>query len=317
MVINIDYQPAQIFRSLPAATIIMNSLLQSDVLGFHTYQYARHFLNSGQRTVGATSHTLPGGLFSIMASGREVVLSMSVVSVEPLTMDAALADPEVHEKAAALRAKHNGKKIICSLDLCQRLSGGVYKLAALECFLDEYKDTKQADVVLVLRAMHSSSRANDEAQTSAELRSFTARLNAKYDRVVVDYEEPSSFSLKERVSLWLAGDVFLNTAVREGLQMNAMEFIYARKDFKKNAGVVVLSDMSAASSLLNGSIKVSPFNSRLVSDALGKALSMSVVEADRRRQRDLPYVTTKTGSLWCKQVCQPLWLHSLNSVQLT
>lgn len=271
-------------------------------MGFHTYQYARHFLNSGQRTVGATSHTLPGGLFSIMSGGREVVLSMSVVSVEPTRMDAVLADPVVHERAAALRAQYSGKKIITSVDRCQRLSGSVYKLAALECFLDEFGESRQGDVVLVLRAVHSSARANDEKQTSLELTSTVRRLNEKYGRVVVDYEEPEVFSLRRRVALWLAGDVFLNTSVREGLQMNAMEFIYARKDMKKSPGVVVLSDMSAAASLLNGSIKVSPFNTRHLADALGKALSMPVAEADRRRQRDLPYVTTKTGSLWCKQV---------------
>lgn len=280
----------------------MKSLLQADVVGFHTYQYARHFLNSGQRTVGASSHTLPGGLFSIMSGGREVVLSMAVVSVEPTRLDPVLADPQVHEIAAALRAKHGGKKIIVSADLCQRLSGTVYKLAALECFLDEFNDQRQGDVVLVLRAVHSSTRANDELQTSAECMIIVKRLNGKYGRVVVDYEEPASFSLKDRMALWLAGDVFLNTSVREGLQMNAMEFIYARKDLQRNPGVVVVSDMSATASLLSGSIKVSPFNTRQVADALGKALAMSTTEADRRRQRDLPYVTTKTGSLWCKQV---------------
>jgi trehalose 6-phosphate synthase/phosphatase len=252
--LHIPFPTSQIFRSLPSASTVMKSLLQADVVGFHTYQYARHFLNSGQRTVGATSHTLPGGLFSIVSQGREVVLSMSVVSVEPLRMDAALADPSVHEAAAALRARYPGKKLICAVDLRQRLSGGVYKLAALECFLDEFRGPKQAEVVLVLRAVQSSARINDELQTSAELTAMALRLNAKYGRVVVDYEEPLEFSLKQRVALWLAGDVFLNTAVREGLHMNAMEFIYARREHR--AGVVVLSDMSAAASLLNGSIKV-------------------------------------------------------------
>lgn len=217
-------------------------------------------------------------------------------------MDAALGDSTTHDQAAALRSKYSGKKLIVCVDLCQRLSGSVYKLAALEYLFDEFNDSRQSDVVLVLRAVHSSSRVMDERQTSAELTSMVKRLNEKYGRVVVDYEEPTEFCLKDRVALWLAGDVFLNTAVREGLQMNAMEYIYARKDMKRSPGVVVVSDMSAAASLLSGSIKVSPFNTRQVADALGKALSMPTSEADKRRQRDLPYVTTKTGSLWCKQV---------------
>ena len=62
-------------------------------------------------------------------------------------------------------------------------------------------------------------------------------------------------TLNERVALWLAADVFLLTPIREGLNLQPLEYIYARKDLPR-AGVVIVSEFSTCSSLLNGSIKV-------------------------------------------------------------
>ena len=47
--------------------------------------------------------------------------------------------------------------------------------------------------------------------------------------MLVDYEEVPSLSLSQRVSLYLAADVFLLTTVREGLNLYPLEYICARR----------------------------------------------------------------------------------------
>jgi trehalose-6-phosphatase len=242
---------------------------------------------------------------SVVSQGREVILSMSVVSVEPTVISRAMADETVSQAAAELRAKYAGKRIVASVIACQRLSGGIYSIAALESLLED-SDDRRSDVVLVIKSLRSNARVDDETQTSADLKAAVKRLNAKYGRVVVDYEEVMQFNLKERLSLWLAADVYFNTAIREGLNMHPMEYIFARKDIDSHAGVVVVSDMSACASLLNGSLKINPFTYRQVADALDKAVSMPALEADRRRNRDLPYVSKHNSSTWTKQVLTDL-----------
>lgn len=246
-------------------------------------------------------------MLAVAANGREVILSMAVVSIEAPVADKLLRLPDTVSRAAALRQKYAGKKIIASVEVCQRLSGGIFKLAGLECFLDDvWEEARRLDVVLVIRCIRTSSRLDDEKRTSEELRATANRLNEKYGRVVVDYEEVSEFTATDRAALWLASDVYFSTSIREALNMHPMEYIYCRKDEMTNPGVVIVSDMSASASLLSGSIKVNSFNTKQIADALVKALTMPAAEADRRRRRDLPYVLNHNASTWMREVIDDL-----------
>ena len=112
-------------------------------------------------------------------------------------------------------------------------------------------------------------------------------------------------SLHQRVALFLVADVFLLTPVREGLNQHPLEYIYTRKDLP-HAGVVVASEFSTCSSLLSGSIKINPYNALNIADALDIALSMTAGECDRRRQRDIQFVSSHPSSLWTKEIISDL-----------
>jgi trehalose 6-phosphate synthase/phosphatase len=304
---HIPFPTSQILRSLPSARDILLSLTCADVVGFHTFDYARHFLNSTKRIIGYSSKTLPGGLLALMVGNRDVIVSMSHVSVEPARIIAAVNDPETQALAAAIRNKYLGRKIVVGVDICQRLSGGALKLAAFDQLLSG--DPKMKDtVVLVQKSIRSSARQQDEATTSTEMTDMVAQLNHKHSGEfggVVDYQEVSTMSLKERIALWLSADVFLLTPIREGLNLMPLEYILARKDLPF-AGVVVASEFSNCSAMLSGSLKVNPFYTQHVADTLDKAISMDSKECAHRRQRDLGFVTSRPSSMWTKQILKDL-----------
>ena len=127
------------------------------------------------------------------------------------------------------------------------------------------------------KSIRNGARLADEATTSVELTRMVHQLNQRFaptpsssstssstsspspspvEGLVVDYEEVSSLSLHQRVALWLVADVFLLTSIREGLNLNPLEYIYSRKG-EREAGVVVASEFTACSSLLSGALKVS------------------------------------------------------------
>ena len=80
-----------------------------------------------------------------------------------------------------------------------------------------------------------------------------------------------------------------------------LEYIYARKNLA-GAGVVILSELSTCSTLLNGSLKVNPFSALDVADAVEKGLSMSQKDQNYRRQRDLLFVSSHPSALWTKNI---------------
>jgi len=234
---------------------------------------------------------------------------MSHVSIEPPLIEAALRNPKTIELADAYRVKYKGKKVIVGVDVCQRLSGVVLKLAAFEKLLTDHITNNS--VILVQKMIRPGARVEDERSTSEDTLSMVNSLNSRFTSsggtttLAVDYEEVSRMSLIERCALWMVADSFLLTCIREGLNLMPLEYIFSRKDMK-HAGCVVASEFSPCSSLLSGAIKVNPCYALEVADALDRALSMTASECATRRQRDIGFISSHPSSLWTSQIVSDL-----------
>ena len=333
--LHIPFPTSQIFRSLPAATQLLQSLSAADVVGFHTFDHARHFLTACKRILGLRSHTKQGGILALQVQDREVIISVSHVSVETKDIDKILINTDTWERVKKLKEKFSGRKIIAGLDVCQRLSGGIFKLAAYEKLLTDYPNVTN-QVVLYQKMMRSGSRPGDEETTSNDMREMVKRINDKFGTIeqpAVYYEEVElrSVSLVDRIVLWLTSDVFLLTPIKEGLNLFPLEFIYARDElYKRNElqsndhsinaqidhtnhnhknhinGVVIVSEFSCCASLLNGSLKVNPYYTLIVADTIHKALYMTSDESKQRRERDIGFITSHPSSLWTHEVISDL-----------
>ena len=65
-------------RILPVRKEVLNGVLSSDLIGFHTYDYARHFLSSCTRILGLS--TMPN---SIDHEGRHVHVGTFPIGIDP------------------------------------------------------------------------------------------------------------------------------------------------------------------------------------------------------------------------------------------
>ncbi|KAJ1440890.1 hypothetical protein B484DRAFT_391004 [Ochromonadaceae sp. CCMP2298] len=351
---HIPFPTSQIFRTLTRATELLESMCSADVVGFHAFDHARHFLNATKRMLGIRSGSRPGGLLTLNVQDREVIVTVSHVSIETVRIAQAAAHPETQRIARELREKHAGKRIIAGIDVCQRLSGVALKLAAFDKMLSDSSWGKRGNIVLLQRVVRTGSRPGDEATTASDLRKMVDDINGKYvtsaaasaarmmgqrsseeclqtslvspsasasastssssdtpavqptSLDVLDYAELTSApNIHERMAFWLVADVILLTPIREGLNLYPLEYIYARREMP-NPGVVVVSEFSTCSALLNGSLKINPFAPLHVADALEKALMLSTKDKDLRRQRDLPFISSHPSSLWTQHILNDL-----------
>jgi trehalose 6-phosphate synthase/phosphatase len=62
-------------------------MLHADVVGFHAFDHARHFLNAAKRILGLNYESLVGGLIGVNYLSKTVLVSMSNVSIEPKMAD--------------------------------------------------------------------------------------------------------------------------------------------------------------------------------------------------------------------------------------
>jgi trehalose 6-phosphate synthase/phosphatase len=214
--------------------------------------------------------------------------------------------PTVQTGYEQLKEKHGKRMIIAALDIGQRLSGISLKFLAFERLLQDYPGW-QNKVVMVQRVLLPNSRRADEANTVRELRFLVKRITDTFGPNVMDYQEMvgSSMPMDQRLALWRAADVLMLTPIREGLNHWPMEYIYTRKE-PSPPGVVIASEFSAVCSILNGALRVNPFDIQMTITTIDKALSMDMQEREGRRYRDIDFVSTSPSEKWTRNVLRDL-----------
>lgn len=305
--LHVPFPTSEIFRELSHGPQLLEGVLDVDVVGFHSFDHARHFLNACKRFLGLTYQSRRGGNLGVDYRGRNVVITISHVGIENKAIRDVIADPEVHEAARQLREKHAGKILIGGNDVCQRLSGVPLKLLAFEQFFSTCTSWKDR-LVLVQRCHLTNSREGDQEYSSGEIRQLVKRITEQHGADVIDYEESTSaLSLRDRIIMWLACDILMVTSIREGLNLKPLEYVFAKGVTPGNrAGVVILSEFSACCCVLNGALRVNPWNITEVVNSLDHALTMNEEERMGRRARDLPYITNQPAANWTKQVLSVL-----------
>jgi len=304
--IHVPFPTSQVFRELEHGEALLEGMLHADVVGFHAFDHARHFLNAAKRILGLTYESLVGGLIGVRHRGTKVLVSVSNVSVEADIIDALMEFPMVKEEAQALQLKHEGRSIISGIAIAQRLSGVSYKLLAFERLLTDYP-VWQSKVVLLQRCLIPGARRVDEADTLREVRSLVARIRKNFGPEVIDYEEQvgSVLPIDQRLAIWTSSHVMMHTPIREGLNLCPLEYVFARKE-PADPGVVIASEFSAVSSILNGALRVNPYDIQMCVTSIDQSLSMSFNERGARRERDIDFVSTCPSGLWTRNVLRDL-----------
>lgn len=304
--LHIPFPTSQVFREIEFGELVLEGMLNADVVGFHSFDHARHFLNASKRIMGLNYESLVGGLIGVQFQRRTVLVTMSNVSIEPIMLNKSMELPTVQITSDRIRQKHGDRLIIAGLDIAQRLSGVNLKLIAFERLLKDYQHWQQR-VVMVQKCLLPGSRNADELCTIQEVRRLVKRIQDNFGPYVIDYEEVkgSSLPVDQRLAFWRASDVLMIAPIREGLNLFPMEYIYARKE-PHPPGVVIASEFSAVTSILNGALRINPYDIQMSVITIDQALSMDIQEREGRRFRDIDFVSTSPSDQWTRNVLRDL-----------
>ena len=77
--IHVPFPTSQVFRELEHGEALLEGMLHADVVGFHAFDHARHFLNAAKRILGLTYESLVGGLIGVRHRGTKVLVTVSNV----------------------------------------------------------------------------------------------------------------------------------------------------------------------------------------------------------------------------------------------
>lgn len=234
------------FRILPWRDELLRGLLGADLIGFHTYDYQRHFLSSVRRIFG----------YEIVLNEVHIDGRIILVDSFPMGIDydkfykAALnifhtpvkERSEVHNELEKYFLMSDGKHLILSIDRLDYSKGIPNRLRAFEKFLERNPDYR-GNVTLVMLAVPSRDNVDHYKKLKSEVEELVGRINGlygsiNYTPVLYFYR---SMPFQNLVELYSMCDVALITPVRDGMNLVAKEYVASRIN---QTGVVVVSEMA-------------------------------------------------------------------------
>ncbi|EEY68908.1 alpha,alpha-trehalose-phosphate synthase [UDP-forming], putative [Phytophthora infestans T30-4] len=300
--LHVPFPSSEVFRTVSMRKELLRGMLNADHIGFHLFEYARHFMSACRRILRLSYEPILRGQLGIDYGGRRVAVTCSHMAIDVQRIEETLVSKDVRDMVVALRQKYRDKKIFAGCDSIERLKGIPSKMLAFDGFLSRCPDFI-GKAVLVQKGIHRRGRVTDYLQSKKEIELAVKAINSKYRDVakgnVVDYEEVEEFPFKERVALWRVADVQITTVLRDGLNTTPFEYIATHKT---SPGVLILSEFSGSSRLLSGALTVNPWELDQVIDALRDAVYMPTNEREHRRNCDFQFVAANPPRRWAKCV---------------
>lgn len=297
--LHIPFPSYELFRLLPWREELLHGMLGADLLGFHTYDYARHFLSSTRRLLGLENN------LGIVRDRN----SMSKIDVFPMGIDyekysGSSRQPEVQEEIERVDASTEGRRVVFSVDRLDYSKGIPNRLRAYDAFLDRYP-TYRGKVELVMIVAPSRTEVPRYQRLKRELDELVSTINGRYgtiDWVPIKYFF-RAFPFHSLCALYRCASVLLVTPVRDGMNLIAKEYVAARSDFR---GTVVLSETAGSAREMSESIIVNPSNIDGIADAIRRALEMPEAQQEANNRSIHERLSRYDVHFWARDFMEKL-----------
>jgi trehalose 6-phosphate synthase/phosphatase len=277
--LHIPFPSFEVFRLLPGEwrREILEGLLGADLIGFHTYEYTHHFLQSVLRILGYKHQ-----MNQILAADHAIKVDTFPMGIDFDKFANAAADRVTEGEARDLRSTLKDIKLILSVDRLDYSKGILNRLEGYELFL-ETNPEYHCKVALLMVVVPSRIGVRQYDLMKRQIEELVGKINGRFGRVgwtpvVYQYRNVPFASL---VTLYVVSDVCLVTPLRDGMNLVAKEYVATRGD---GTGVLILSEMAGAAKELPEAIIINPNNRLEIAAALKEALQISVGEQRRRNQ---------------------------------
>ncbi|KAK4485778.1 hypothetical protein RD792_008425 [Penstemon davidsonii] len=312
------FPSSEIYRTLPVRDEILKGLLNSDLIGFHTFDYARHFLSCCGRMLGLDYESKRGHI-GLDYFGRTVYIKILPVGIHMGRLESVLNLPSTCNKVKEIQEHFKGKTVILGVDDMDIFKGISLKFLAFEQLLLQHKEF-QGKLVLVQILNPARSSGKDVQEAKRETYSAAKRINEIYGCpdyepiVLIDGPTPRY----EKTAYYAVAECCIVNAVRDGMNLVPYKYIVCRqgssflneamgaKPDSLKTGMLVVSEFIGCSPSLSGAIRVNPWDIDAVAEAMHMAITMSEAEKQQRHDKHYRYVSSHDVAYWARSFMQDL-----------
>jgi len=281
---HIPWPNPESFGICPWRREILQGMLGSTILGFHTRYHCKNFIETVDRYLEARiehEHS------TIALRGKETLVESYPISIawpEPAEQ-AAWAPVDVCRQRVIDRlglpgGAPAGLCIAVGVDRFDYTKGILERLNAVERLLEKWPDWVGRFVFVQVAAPTRS--ALDEYRGFQErIQRVAERINARFGG---DGWQPVHLLARHHgheavTELFRAADICVVTSLHDGMNLVCKEFVAARDDLQ---GVLILSRFAGAARELPEALIVNPYHVEETADALHRAATMPTAEQRER-----------------------------------
>ncbi|OWZ24359.1 Alpha,alpha-trehalose-phosphate synthase [Phytophthora megakarya] len=295
---HIPFPSAELYRILNNREDILTGMLGADLIGFQTYEYARHFQSACVRLLGLeSSHK------GVDFNGHFARVTICPVGIDADKYIAMVQSDAVQEQMRQLESQFSHKRVILGVDQLDQIKGLVHKLLAVEELFTQKPEL--AKEVVFLQIVTGASVF--ESVLESQVESLVSRINSKLQDIGT--EGPVQYLNKEialeaLIALFALADTLVITPVRDGMNTVPFGYVVCREAISKHARVI-LSEFAGCAQSLGGARLVNPWNTEDLMDALRESLHDND-EVMRAHQHMYSYVSSFTSWHWADNFLEQL-----------
>lgn len=301
---HIPFPSYELFRSIPWRVEILEGILGADLIGFHTFDDARHLVQSTRRLM--TSAIITSNEISF--NNRTIIVDSFPMGIDSSKFFNLVETDAVQEHIRTLDKTLNDCNIILSIDRLDYSKGILQRLQAFELFLQQFPEYI-GKLALYMIVVPSRDNVAQYRELRDDIDKFVGSINARYR--TIEWQPVAyfyrAFSVEELSALYAKAHICLVTPMRDGMNLVCKEFVASRHS---DDGVLILSEMAGASKELIDALIVNPNNIASMAGAINEALNMPQPEQARRMKMMKEIVMKFNISHWVK-----LFMDRLNEVK--
>lgn len=287
--VHIPWPEPDLWRVLPdyIREGVLKSLLQANVVAFHTRRYARAFLATVEDVLDAE---VDSERSVVRVEGREVWVRAYPISIDPEEFEELSKSEAVIEQEEFVK-NLPGKLLlrVDRMDLSKNIARGFEAYGRMF----ERHPEMRGEVTFLAQLQPSRESIVEYAAYAEEIKRVVEEINERHgDSSWTPIELSMEDNFPRSVAAYKNYDALLVNAVRDGMNLVAKEAaVVNEKD-----GVLILSEGAGAyEELRDGAITVNPFDLDEQADAMHEALSMP--KEERREKARLLRETVLSNTI--------------------
>ena len=278
---HIPWPNPEAFAICPWRVELLDGLLGSDIVGFHTQFHCNNFMETVDRFVEAR---IDRETFTVVCRGERTAVHRYPISIEwpPVPLAHAPAIDVARERVRVRFNLPRDHRLGVGIDRMDYTKGIVERFNAIGRMLELHPEWVGRFTFVQIAAL-TRGTIDDYRDYAERVRRTAAAINDRFPAaahppivLVAEHHEPDAVYEYHRAS-----DICFVSSLHDGMNLVAKEYIAARDDER---GVLILSQFAGASRELPEALIVNPYDADQCAEALHVALAMPA-EEQRDRMR--------------------------------